>query len=60
MKEPLYITFNDNKIKGTQEHNGFNVDFDKNRKAVGIEILKYKKLEINGEEIETNELSIEE
>ena len=60
MKEPLYITLNNHKIDKTMEIEKsdytVNLDYDKKGFLCGIEILHYKKLEINGEEIETNEL----
>jgi len=61
MKEPLYITINEKQpVDHTTQYSSCNVDYDKKGRVVGIEILYYKKLEINGEEIETNELSIKE
>ncbi len=57
MKEPLYITINDKQpIDHTTDYGYCNVDYDKKGRVVGIEILNYLKLEINGEEIETNDI----
>ena len=59
MKEPLYITINEKQpIDHTTCYLYANVDYDKKGRPVGVEILNYTKLEINGEEIETNELSV--
>ena len=49
IKKPIYITINDKQpLDHTNEYDGYIIDFDKRGRTIGIEILDYKKILING------------
>ncbi len=57
-KKPIYITINDKQsFDHTTAYSKYLVDYDKKGRVIGIEILDYEKIELNGDIIKETEMT---